>query len=88
MPAVEPPALVHELEEAPDVFDVRVREGVVVVAPIHPLAEPLRPADELLRRPGDLSRHLRANSASPYSSISRFELRPSSRSTPTSIQRP
>ena len=34
------------------------------------------------------SRHLRANSSSPYSSISRFELRPSSRSTPTSIQRP
>ena len=54
VPAVEPPALVHELEEAPDVFDVRIREGVVVVAPIHPLAEPLRPPDELLRRPGDL----------------------------------
>ena len=34
------------------------------------------------------SRQRRANSASPYSSISRFELRPSARSTPTSIQRP
>ena len=29
-----------------------------------------------------------ANSARPYSSISRFELRPSWRSTPTSIQSP
>ena len=34
------------------------------------------------------SRQARANSSSPYSSISRFEFRPSSRSTPTSIQRP
>jgi hypothetical protein len=29
-----------------------------------------------------------ANSASPYSSISFFEFRPSARSTPTSTQRP
>src|SRR4051794_40320213 len=34
------------------------------------------------------SRQRRANSSRPKSSISRFELRPSSRSTPTSIQRP
>jgi hypothetical protein len=34
------------------------------------------------------SRHLAANSSSPYSSISRFEFSPSWRSTPTSIQRP
>src|SRR3954452_15657540 len=43
-----------DLEEAPDVGDVRVGKGVVVVAPIHPLAETLRPADQLLRRPGNL----------------------------------
>src|SRR6266498_5016310 len=38
---VEPAPLVALLEEAPDVLDVRVREGEVVVAPVHPLAEPL-----------------------------------------------
>ena len=51
---VEPPALVHELQEAPDVLDVRVGEREVVVAPVHPLAEPLRAARELrspTRRP-------------------------------------
>ena len=39
---VQPAAAVHLLEEAPDVLDVRVREGEVVVAPVHPHAEPLR----------------------------------------------
>ena len=33
------------LQERPDVLDVRVAEGVVVVVPVHPLPEP----DELLR---------------------------------------
>jgi hypothetical protein len=51
---VEPAVLVHVLEEAPDVFDVRVRERVVVVAPVHPLAETLLAAGELRRRPDDL----------------------------------
>jgi hypothetical protein len=37
---VEPVPLVHEAEEAPDVLDVRVAEGEVVVPPVHPLAEP------------------------------------------------
>src|SRR5487761_705150 len=37
---VQPPALVNRLEEAPDVLDVRVAERVVVVVPVHPLAEP------------------------------------------------
>ena len=54
MTAVEPAAFVRELQESPDVGDVGVGEGVVVVAPVHPLAETLRPADEFLRRPGDL----------------------------------
>src|SRR5207237_903971 len=36
---VEPLAAMALLQEAPDVLDVRVREGEVVVAPIHPLAE-------------------------------------------------
>src|SRR5205085_1321910 len=48
---VEPAAPVRLGEEAPDVLDVRVREGEVVVAPVHPLAEALRllghHADEL-----------------------------------------
>ena len=39
MPLVEPPALVDGLQEPPDVLDVRVREGVVVVVPVHPAAE-------------------------------------------------
>src|SRR5581483_11790974 len=42
MSLVEPAALVHDLEEAPDVLDVRVTEGEVVVAPVHPHAEALR----------------------------------------------
>ena len=37
---VEPAALVHDLEEAPDVLDVRVGERVVVGVPVHPHAEP------------------------------------------------
>ena len=36
---VEPAALVDDLQELPDVLDVRVAEGEVVVAPVHPLAE-------------------------------------------------
>ncbi len=39
---VQPAARVHLLEEAPDVLDVRVAEGVVRVVPVHPHAEPLR----------------------------------------------
>jgi hypothetical protein len=39
---VEPAPLVDGLQEPPDVFDVRVREGVVVVVPVHPHAEPAR----------------------------------------------
>ena len=54
MALVEHPALPHALEEAPDVLDVRVGEREVVVPPVHPLAEPLRPARELRRRPDDL----------------------------------
>src|SRR5438552_17050870 len=42
VPLVQPACLVHRLEEAPVVFDVRVREREVVVAPVHPHAEPLR----------------------------------------------
>ena len=37
--------VVQRLQEPPDVLDVRVAEGVVVVAPVHPLAQP----DRLLR---------------------------------------
>ena len=39
VPLVQPAALVDGLEEAPDVLDVRVAERVVVVVPVHPLAE-------------------------------------------------
>ena len=80
---------VHELEELPDVFDVRIAEGEVVVAPVHPLPEALRAARERGRRtkrrrrgtPGRTPRAL-------YSSISGLEFSPSARSTPTSIQSP
>ena len=44
---------VHELEELPDVLDVRVAEGEVVVAPVHPLPEALRAARQRGRRPDD-----------------------------------
>src|SRR5205823_7954088 len=53
MAEVEPAALVDDLEEAPDVLDVRVAEGEVVVAPVHPLPEPLRAARQLRRRAHD-----------------------------------
>ena len=42
VPRVQPAALVDGLQEAPDVRDVRVRERVVVVVPVHPHAEALR----------------------------------------------
>ena len=42
MSLVEPASLVDDLEEAPDVLDVRVGERVVVGVPVHPHAEPLR----------------------------------------------
>src|SRR6185437_1604005 len=45
----EPTLFVDALEELPDVFDVRVAEREVVVAPVHPLAEALRTARQLRR---------------------------------------
>ena len=66
-----------DLQEPPDVLDVRVAEGEVVVAPVHPLAEALEPRVSSSDDWTTTSRHLRANSSSPYSSISRFEFRPS-----------
>src|SRR5262249_15648917 len=50
---VEPAPLVAELQEPPDVLDVRVGEREVVVAPVHPLPEALAAAGELLRRLDD-----------------------------------
>src|SRR6266536_2726334 len=41
MSLVQPAALVDGLQERPDVRDVRVRERVVVVVPVHPHAEAL-----------------------------------------------
>src|SRR5688572_24002031 len=46
MTEVEPAALVDELQEPPDVLDVRVAEREVVLPPVHPLAE----ADGALRQ--------------------------------------
>ena len=54
VPLVQVAALEHELEEPPDVLDVRVGEREVVVPPVHPLAEPLRAVRELRRRPDHL----------------------------------
>ena len=48
---VEPAALVHELEEPPDVLDVRVAEREVVTSPVHPLTEADRPVGQRSRRP-------------------------------------
>jgi hypothetical protein len=86
---VQPALLLDRLEEPPDVLDVRVAEGVVVVAPVHPHPEALR-----LRGldPGELRDEVtavaRERRARPYSSISRFELKPSAFSTCTSTWRP
>src|SRR5437870_4229743 len=54
MPLEQPSTLVHQLQEAPDVFDVGVRERVVVVPPVHPLAEPLLSPGELCGGPDHL----------------------------------
>src|SRR5919204_543928 len=51
--ADEPPAIVHDLEEPPDVLDVGVAERVVVALPVHPLPESLGRPPELPGRPGD-----------------------------------
>jgi hypothetical protein len=51
---VQPPPLVHELQEPPDVLDVRVAEGEVVGSPVHPLPEALRSLCQLGRRPDHL----------------------------------
>ena len=56
---VEPVARVHELQEPPDVLDVRVAEREVVVPPVHPLTEPDR---ALGQRSGGLHDHLPATS--------------------------
>ncbi len=53
MPHDEPPAFVDDAQEAPDVLDVRVGEREVVVAPVHPLAEPDRALRQLLRGADD-----------------------------------
>src|SRR4029079_10591963 len=50
---VEPAALVHDLEEPPDVLDVLVGEREVVVPPVHPLAKADGTFGECLRRPHD-----------------------------------
>ena len=47
---VQRAALVQCLQEPPDVLDVRVAEGVVVVPPVHPLAEPDRLTRDDARR--------------------------------------
>src|SRR4051794_19387571 len=48
VPHIEPAALVDDLQELPDVLDVRVAEGEVVVAPVHPLAEALTTARQVV----------------------------------------
>ncbi len=50
---VEPVPLVDGLQHPPDVFDVGVAEGEVVVAPVHPLAEPDRAARQRVGRAHD-----------------------------------
>ena len=63
---VEPAALVDDLQEPPDVLDVRVGEGEVVVAPVHPLAEADRSRGSARRPSGRRPRgSAAANSSSP-----------------------
>ena len=50
---VQPAALMDDREELPDVLDVRVAEGEVVAAPVHPLAEPLAAARQRCGRADD-----------------------------------
>ena len=50
---VEPAALVDELEEPPDVLDVRIAEREVVTSPVHPLTEADRPVGQRSRGPRD-----------------------------------
>ena len=88
MAEVEPAALVHELQEPPDVLDVRVAEREVVAPQSIHWPSRIEPSVNAWEDCTTTSRQRRANSASPYSSISRFELSPSERSTPTSIQSP
>src|SRR5438046_1916691 len=59
---IQPAALVDDLQEAPDVLDVRIAERVVVVAPVHPLAEALRAPRQL---GGRLDDDLAAPAAEP-----------------------
>src|SRR5258708_18519004 len=47
VPHVQRAPLVHDTQELPDVLEMRVGEGVVVLAPVHPLAEPDRAGDEV-----------------------------------------
>ena len=49
MALVQPASLVGRLEEPPDVLDVRVRERVVAVRPVHPHPEPPRLIRDQLR---------------------------------------
>ena len=53
MAEVEPVSLVDDLEEAPDVLDVGVAEGEVVLAPVHPLPQADGAAREFLGRLDD-----------------------------------
>ncbi len=46
----QPPLLLHDLQEPPDVLDVGVGEREVVVPPVHPLPEADRPGSEVGRR--------------------------------------
>ena len=62
---VEPVALVHLLQHPPHVFDVRVAEREVVVAPVHPLAEADRPLRQLRGRPHDDVAALRGKRLEP-----------------------
>ena len=53
MAEIQRSAPVNDLQETPDVLDVRVAEGEVVGPPVHPLAQPDRPLGQRARRPDD-----------------------------------
>src|ERR671911_595282 len=53
MTLVQPAAVVHRLEKAPDVLDVRVGERVVAVRPVHPHSQAARLLGDHVGEMGD-----------------------------------
>ena len=82
---IELSPIVDRPEKLPDVFDVAVGKCIIVATLVYPLAEP---SLSLSADHSMTALHFWVKASSPYSSISLSELKPSSLSTPISIQSP